>query len=397
MLRSAATALAIALSLPASAPASELQPYQMVRSLQLVQDRLADGDHAALPMQRKLLEMIDGRMLRAEPAEFEDARNFRALLIYAMSGGNPATIRTLSSRLDVTPDMKTLADAVSDYVNGRTGPAVAGFETIDPLAWPPELGAFLALIRGTVKATEEPAQAHRNLDQARLLAPGTLIEEAALRRLLALHAQTGDAPAFQLAAMQYVTRFLRSPYATQFAEAYVEGVMKLHATIAISSVEETTSMMNEEQAKVIYLRIARRSAIEGHAELLAFASRMARRWADGEGEADPRAQLYANLGAITSTNVGDVLAQLKAIDRSRLSPDDRAFLNAAEAIAASVVSRPAAIEVTAVPLPSPPVPEPTAAESDKPAPAPQGAVAELIDDGRARIEAIDQLLQETVH
>jgi len=55
MLRSAATALAIALSLPASAPASELQPYQMVRSLQLVQDRLADGDHAALPIRMTAL------------------------------------------------------------------------------------------------------------------------------------------------------------------------------------------------------------------------------------------------------------------------------------------------------------------------------------------------------
>ena len=40
------------------------QPYQMVRSLQLVQDRIAGGDHAALPMQRKLLEMIDARFAR---------------------------------------------------------------------------------------------------------------------------------------------------------------------------------------------------------------------------------------------------------------------------------------------------------------------------------------------
>ncbi len=32
-----------------------LPPYQMVRSLQLVQDRIAAGDHAALPIQRKLL------------------------------------------------------------------------------------------------------------------------------------------------------------------------------------------------------------------------------------------------------------------------------------------------------------------------------------------------------
>ncbi|MFN3765804.1 MAG: hypothetical protein ACK4R3_09560 [Aliihoeflea sp.] len=36
----------------AAAASSALQPFQMIRSLQLVQDRIANGDHAALPMQR---------------------------------------------------------------------------------------------------------------------------------------------------------------------------------------------------------------------------------------------------------------------------------------------------------------------------------------------------------
>ena len=46
---------------PAGGGGRQLQPFQMVRSLELVQDRIAGGDHAALPMQRKLLEMIDAR------------------------------------------------------------------------------------------------------------------------------------------------------------------------------------------------------------------------------------------------------------------------------------------------------------------------------------------------
>lgn len=379
------------------AEASELQPYQMVRSLQLVQDRLADGDHAALPMQRKLLEMIDGRLQRAEPAEFDDQRNFRALLIYAMSGGNPATIRAITARITMPEDMAGLGTAVSDYVNGRVNQAAKAFDPVDPLAHPAELGGFLALIRGTVKAAEEPEQAKRNLDQARILAPGTLIEEAALRRLIALNAQLGDTRAFQRSAIQYVTRFLRSPYATQFAEAYVEGILKLHASIDTATIEETTSMMNDEQAKVIFLRIARRAAIEGKTEMLAFASRMAARWAEpGEGDGDPRAQLYANIGSITTENVAEVLARLKTIDRSRLSQDDNAFLGAAEAIAASVLVPPPELQgrtPTLRPVKAvepPPVVAQPAAE-----PAFDAPVAGLISNGRAKLDAIDKLLQET--
>ena len=70
MIRARRVLVALAsLALAGPAPAagdSDLEPYQMVRSLQLVQDRIASGDDAALPMQRKLLEMIDQRLRHAD-------------------------------------------------------------------------------------------------------------------------------------------------------------------------------------------------------------------------------------------------------------------------------------------------------------------------------------------
>jgi len=74
---------------PAASAEDALQPYQLVRSLQLVQDRIAAGDHAALPMQAKLLEMADTRLRAADAEDFKDPKNFRALLVYGMSGGKP--------------------------------------------------------------------------------------------------------------------------------------------------------------------------------------------------------------------------------------------------------------------------------------------------------------------
>src|SRR5690606_23499858 len=85
----------------AQTEAARLAPYQMVRSLQLVQDRIAGGDHAALPMQKKLLELVDARFRNTAGNEFEDRRNFQALMIYAMSGGNPSTIADLLARMEI--------------------------------------------------------------------------------------------------------------------------------------------------------------------------------------------------------------------------------------------------------------------------------------------------------
>ena len=65
----------------ATTSSAALEPYQMVRSLQLVQDR-TQAAIMPLPMQRKLLEMIDTRLAKCRAGQFDDERNFDALLIY---------------------------------------------------------------------------------------------------------------------------------------------------------------------------------------------------------------------------------------------------------------------------------------------------------------------------
>jgi chemotaxis protein MotC len=96
--------------------------------------------------------------------------------------------------------------------------------------------------------------------------------------------------------------------------------------------------MEPEQEKVIFLRIARRAAIDGLTELSAFAS------ARAEGMAsDPRAELYSSLSSVTSETVKEVAGKLARIDRERLSEKDRQLLDAASAIAAEMTAAPAGI------------------------------------------------------
>lgn len=333
-----------------SAAGETLQPYQLVRSLQLVQDRIAAGDHAALPMQGKLLEMVDARLRTATPDVFKEPRNFRALMVYGMSGGNPTTVKVAASRLELDASSHAIAGAVIDYLNGRPSAAIAGLAAIDPMQLPSDLGAFLALVKGSLLAADQPVEALALLDKARLLSPGTLVEEAALRRSVAIAINQGDASRFALASTQYARRFLYSPYASQFADAFVAGVIALYEVVGQDRVVGITSMMDPEREKVIYLRIARRAAIEGLKDLSAFASARAERGRDGDTD-DPRALLYASLSTVTSATVEDVRAKLDAIDRSRLSESDQQLFDAAKAIARGMTALP---KITAVAAPVPP-------------------------------------------
>lgn len=378
--RLAALVLAMAATAAAASAEGGLQPYQMVRSLQLVQDRIADGDHAALPMQRKLLEMVDTRLRASTGEEFDDRRNVQALMIYAMSGGNPSTVLESLSRLDLEEDDRTAGIGVLAYLKGDVAQAREAMAGIDPEARPPELAAFLALVKGSVLASESPAQSIALLDKARLLAPGTLVEEAALRRTVALAVTQGDAPKFVSTSEQYARRFLRSPYATQFAEAFVAGVIDLRQSIDLKAIEQAIDWMNREQAKAIYLRLARQAAIDGDARILEFASSRARELglSDSDGQ-DARGELYASINSVTSETVEQTLERLRALDARLLSGRDRALLEAAKAIASEVVAPVAASGSIGAPAPAGPVE--TADELDT-----------RIRSARSRLDAIDELL-----
>lgn len=415
LLRLAATAfLACTASAAWAQDTQQLAPYQIVRSLQLVQDRIADGDQPSLPMQRKILELIDQRLRAASSDEFSDPRNFRALMIYAMSGGNPRTVEQVYQKLILSQDDGRLAAGVIRYIRGEPGSAWSLLQNVEPATMSSEIAPFLSLVKGSLVALKDAQAGLKLLDYARLTGPGTLVEEAALRRSMALAVQVNEPRRFERAAEQYSRRFLRSPYASQFADAFVAGVVDLHAGIDLASVTDTIGNMTEEQAKVAYLRIARRAAIDRLPELMEFT----RRALEGQGEDmvanDARAQLYTLIAEVASDQPLQVRKKLQAVDRQQLSSSDRALLDAALDVVSSVISLPKepvngpgaiASEVAADMASAPPggaqakaaapgatpASGPAAVVAAKPAPDDPGAI--FVKQTRSKLDEIDALLK----
>ncbi|TKT77494.1 hypothetical protein [Aquamicrobium sp. LC103] len=395
----ASLAFAASLSLPllaAQAGASSLPPYKMVRSLQLVQDLIADGDHAVLPMQRKILELIDRRLRASTATDFEDDRNFRALLVYAMSGGNPATVGSLLDKLTLEEIERTAGIGVVSYLNGLVFEAREAMSGFDPEQFPHEVAAFLYLVKGSVVGAENAGEAIGLLDKARLLSPGTLVEEAALRRTLSLAVSESQPERFFPASSQYARRFLRSPYAGQFADTFVSGVAEMATSANLPQITETVSWMTREQAKTIYLRIARQAAIDGKSELLAFAAAKANEYDGADTAPDPRSDLYAGISSVTSESVDEVLESLTKLDPATLSARDRELLKAAKGIAKDVLAPPLE-QTNAKPSPSPAriADAPGGNETAEDLENELGIDRDIVASTRSKLEAIDKLLTET--
>ena len=80
----------------------------------------------------------------------------------------------------------------------------------------PRLAGEVAFARSVLATKRDQKAAVSFLDWARLVAPGGLVEEAALRREIALIAEARDAPRAAMLTRQYATRFGASLYAADF-------------------------------------------------------------------------------------------------------------------------------------------------------------------------------------
>ena len=107
---------------------------------------------------------------------------------------------------------------------------------------PIELVASIYLVTATQLAAIDAGTALKRLDYIRLNAPGTLLEEAALRRGLIIAARLGDKDKVRLLARNYLQRFAFSPYSEDFFRQLVDALMEIKDKISNEEIEEIASL-----------------------------------------------------------------------------------------------------------------------------------------------------------
>ena len=319
-----------------------LEPYKLVRSLQFVQDAVVKGDHSAMEMQRFLIGVIESRLRSADQLVFDDPRNVDAALIYAMSGGNPETLDLLAVRDKFGNFDNEVVSVLRAYLNGRAGETKTSLAEVVEIYKNSEIGPYLTLVAANVlAATNEPKDALELFDWARLAAPGTLVEEAALRRSLFVAARKNLVDEALHYAQLYARRFINSPYAGQYADLLVDLVVLNYGKVGDDRLGEILSFMDRPRKREVYLRIARKAVISGLRDLAVFASSKAEELA-GPADKAPQAlaDLYSGMARIPTDGVDGVLLGLNAVPEGQLSGRDQALRAAAQIIAAEVLRKP---------------------------------------------------------
>lgn len=376
------------------------QPSQLMRSLRQLQDQVVLGRPEAIAMLNRMLARIGDDMGRMPVSAWQKPDNMYAAVLYLLNGGNPEAVRAL---LETRPD-KIVPDALVDgalaYAAGDTMRMVQLLSGPLPDGVPTELSASITLVTASQMAALDPATALLRLDKVRLDVPGTLFEEAAIRRSLKIAARLGDAVKVRLLIRNYLQRFSGSPYILDFFQQFMGSVLQLNERVTNADIALLLKNSAPDVQYALYLRLARGALVEGQTERARFMSDRAKELAAQLKADSSQAQLYSAASQVTSVGADAAVRKLAEIPAGKLQDSDRKLLKAAEAVGSVVLRAPSTESVKSETADETAI-KPVSASMSPARPAPvwrqpqdtmDADLQKSMDDTRRKILEVDELL-----
>lgn len=314
----------IALASPGVASAERAFDFvESLRDLNAVQNRMAAGDAAARAAAPERLSTIERALPSMRTEAWKDARNARSAAVYLLCGGSPRALRKLFDAHAFADDAAPLLAASLVYAEGR-GEAGKLLSALDAKSFPANLGGHLALVQGGTMLGADHAQAKKLFGLARLLTPGSLVEEAALRR----ETMILDAPAESGRLLSLATRYVSKYSASPFARSFWDGFKHVLTANALSldparlvELEKLAEHPSSTIALEIHFSIARKAILHARLDVAKAEIASAERLADKPSDKS-RALWHQSLVKTMTGDFAKGLDELQQRDANTLSPAD---------------------------------------------------------------------------
>jgi chemotaxis protein MotC len=303
----------------------------MMLDVQRLQAQMAKGDKKAYAEARARMRAIGAAIAAAGPEAFKVKAERDAVVVYLLSGGQPRDIAKIVERSDFPAPERDLLRGAAGYTGGREADAEA-LLSYDPTTESLRLGSQLAYAQSVLLTTKNVEKARDLLDLARLFAPGTLIEEAALRREILLVGDLRNPDRVAFLARQYVERFGASLYAADFVRSLVATTIRydLCATLAdLAKFSALLALTPPEQTRAFLLAVSHASLLRGRFDVASKAADGALAAAAAASPDAARARLYALLSRFPGMAAETAKSAFATAAADKLSPRDRDLLAAA--------------------------------------------------------------------
>lgn len=352
-------------------PRESATPWDYMRAFYVLQDRVAQGDARVLRTQRRMMVFL-ARLFASLPAEtWRRPLNAEALALYLLNGGSPLAgkkvleklrkeeARKIKPREEGAEEEKTAEEKASDreglplpegllegamaFAAGRNAAAARWLRKVEDENLSNVLRAQLLLVRASLLAGTSEAAAMPLLDEVRLLRPGSLLEEVALRRAMILAGMTEDVKRFERYAATYLRRFPRSVYVNDFLRRLAWLAVALDVDrkpFIIEKLEPGIARLRKRQQALLYAAIAREALLFGKHALSLHANLKVRKLYPDAPRLALRLRVWLDAAAVISPEPEEPVRDLLAMNLDELPPADRRLAYAAIAMADAIMMEP---------------------------------------------------------
>lgn len=320
------------------------QPFELVRELQVFQNESVLRSKSGQSERRQRIKKIAAQLLGYDAKVWADPKNARAAVIYVLSGGDPRVLRKLTaSHVALGIDDRLVKGALA-YGERQDAKATELLDGIELEALDRSIAGHVALVRALLIAKDESRKAYALLDMARVVAPGTIVEEAALRHQALLAANMDELDEFEGLSSQYFRRFSNSVFAQSFQRQFAQEIAS-HGyggdAVRMAKLEALLSALPENERNDVCLTVAEEAIVRANVDVVRLAAQIAAIDGKKRNSDATRLKLFGAAAAIVTADYDQGLTALGSIDRAKLGAREEGLLDAALAVAREI-SRPPA-------------------------------------------------------
>lgn len=279
---------------------------------------------------------IDACISSLSAEDWKQQRNYRAAVIYVLAGGESARLRHLLHDHVIEEKGPPLLTASLAFADRDRENATKLMSSIDVRIYPSILAGHLALVRGGLLIGVDNKEAARSLAYARLMMPGSQVEEAALRREIAITDPRTETDRYILLARRYQFNYSRSPFAMKYWQNLTPAVSKIDVAIDGGRAAEFEELFKAAPASFgfeFHATLARMSIQMSRPEVLKAQTQAAAAFAESQ-QAKERLKLYQAALHVMADDSVESDSDLKNIDAASLNGEEVMILKTLRSVGA---------------------------------------------------------------
>jgi chemotaxis protein MotC len=310
---------------------------EAVRQINSLQTRMAQGEKDAPQALKSVMLRVPDIVSKIDPAKIS-ALEIQSVALYVLSGGNPTVIDPLLKSEALLADHKSLLTGVMSYATADFAKASEALIPLDPKKFETMLSAQLSVAQAQLATNAAHSENIKRLAFAADVMPGTLIEEAATRRIIPYLVGARDTNGLSYWTQRYLRRFSDSLYYLDFEVSLVSALASMLAEKSAIDENDLVGIFlaaGQIRAATVAQKVLVKAILDGNVASCALIEKSLETTFDLKLESMKPASVLIKICQMTEGGAEE-LAALKSIDVSGLDEDVRLHLSKAIAMSEEI-------------------------------------------------------------